>query len=158
MPSQTFLNLPAEKQTILLNSAFTVFSEKPYEAVKVVHLSEAMGIPRVTFYSYFTNLADLYGYLLQRIMHNVDENIKPADEVEHILKNADTFLQRVVASDQGQKVIFEAMKGYSESDKLETHILLSLARQYQLKLLSSETFSHEYQKLTQLLNNEQTGS
>lgn len=148
MPSKTFLNLSKEKQKSLLDASFLEFSQKTFEKVKVVHLCKLMNIPRITFYSYFTDLADLYSHLVQTLSKEVDEKLLIDTEAEQLLRDKGEFLKRLVESDQGQRVIFNTMKEDSIEEKVGTHILLSLARQYQLNLLTFREFFKEYLTLT----------
>jgi len=147
MPSKTFFNLSELKQEHLLDTAFSAFSEKVFEKVKVVHLCERMNIPRVTFYSYFSDLADLYSHLITKLSIDSSESLVNPSDLEKALKEHGEFLKRLVESDQGQRVLFEAMKEDSIEEKIETHILLSLARQYELNLITFREFFKEYTTL-----------
>ena len=60
MPSSTFLNLPAQKQEKLLEE----FSRRPYTEASINQIIKDAGIPRGSFYMYFTDKEDLFRYLL----------------------------------------------------------------------------------------------
>ena len=65
MPSSTFLNLPAEKQEKLLEAATREFSHRPFNEASINQIIKEAGIPRGSFYMYFTDKADLFRYLLK---------------------------------------------------------------------------------------------
>ena len=64
MPSSTFLNLPAEKQEKLLEAATQEFSNRPFNEASINHIIKEAGIPRGSFYMYFTDKEDLFRYLV----------------------------------------------------------------------------------------------
>ena len=65
MPSSTFLNLPAEKQEKLMEAAVREFSHKPFNEASINQIIKEAGIPRGSFYMYFTDKEDLFRYLLK---------------------------------------------------------------------------------------------
>lgn len=64
MPSSMFLNLPAQKQEKLLEAATREFSRRPYTEASINQIIKDAGIPRGSFYMYFTDKEDLFRYLL----------------------------------------------------------------------------------------------
>ena len=64
MPSATFYNLPAEKRERLLRAAREEFSRVPYESASVNRIIRSAGIPRGSFYMYFTDKEELFGHLM----------------------------------------------------------------------------------------------
>ena len=68
MPSSTFLNLPAEKQEKLLEAATQEFSRKPFNEASINQIIKEAGIPRGSFYMYFTDKEDLFLYLIKGYM------------------------------------------------------------------------------------------
>ena len=65
MPSTTFFNLPDEKRERLLAAARAEFARVPYEDASVNRIIQAAGIPRGSFYMYFTDKEDLFRYLME---------------------------------------------------------------------------------------------
>ena len=65
MPSSTFLNLPAEKQEKLLEAATREFTRRPFNEASINQIIKEAGIPRGSFYMYFTDKEDLFRYLLK---------------------------------------------------------------------------------------------
>ena len=64
MPSATFYNLPEEKRERLLRAAREEFSRVPYESASVNRIIQSAGIPRGSFYMYFTDKEELFGHLM----------------------------------------------------------------------------------------------
>lgn len=65
MPSQTFLNLDSSKQNKLLDAAMYEFKNVRYTEVSVNQIIQNVGISRGSFYTYFTDKDDLFGYILE---------------------------------------------------------------------------------------------
>lgn len=151
MPTETFHNLPEEKRFALLTVALEEFSEKIFEKVRVVQLCRKMEIPRVTFYSYFTDLADLYSYLLTFLNNSIKDVDFTFEEVQNSFEGKEGFAARLVESDQGQRIIFEALKASTDEEKVHHYIILALLKQYQLKLITLRELLQEYRKLYHLL-------
>ena len=66
MPSTTFFNLPEEKRERLLAAARAEFARTSYEEASVNRIIQAAGIPRGSFYMYFTDKEELFRYLMER--------------------------------------------------------------------------------------------
>ena len=64
MPSSTFFNLPQEKQEKLLEAATREFSQRPYNEASINQIIKDAGIPRGSFYMYFTDKEELFRYVL----------------------------------------------------------------------------------------------
>lgn len=78
MPSKTFLNLDSNKQHKLLEVAMHEFSTVPYTEVSINQMIASAGISRGSFYMYFTDKDDLFGYLLEinkKRMHKMTKNV-----------------------------------------------------------------------------------
>lgn len=65
MPSTTFFHLPAEKRERLLAAARAEFVRVPYEEASINRMIRDAGIPRGSFYMYFTDKEDLFRYLME---------------------------------------------------------------------------------------------
>ena len=65
MPSQTFLNLDSNKQKKLLDAAMNEFSRVSYTDASINQIIQNAGISRGSFYTYFVDKDDLFGYLLE---------------------------------------------------------------------------------------------
>ena len=78
MPKQTFFNLPAEKRKRVIDAAKEVFYHTSYEEASINQVIKLAGIPRGSFYQYFDDKADLYGFLCHRIAFRWLKQLKDA--------------------------------------------------------------------------------
>ena len=76
MPTSTFFNLPPPKREKLLRAAVAEFARKPYGEVSINRIIQAAGIPRGSFYQYFTDKTDLFRYVLRRYDKRLDKGIR----------------------------------------------------------------------------------
>lgn len=67
MPSQTFFNLPDEKQEALIEVALDEFSKSDYGSASISRIVRETGIAKGSFYQYFQDKKDLYVYLLNLV-------------------------------------------------------------------------------------------
>lgn len=65
MPSTTFFHLPEEKRQRLLAAARAEFVRVPYGEASINRIIREAGIPRGSFYMYFTDKEDLFRYLME---------------------------------------------------------------------------------------------
>lgn len=72
MPSSTFFHLPEEKRRKLLDCARAEFVRVPYPDVSINQIIRAAGIPRGSFYMYFTDKEELFHYLLSLFEERVE--------------------------------------------------------------------------------------
>lgn len=64
MCTETFLRLPEEKRTRFLDAAWEEFTAVPFTDASINKIIRRAGIPRGSFYQYFTDKNDLFSYLL----------------------------------------------------------------------------------------------
>lgn len=64
MPTETFLRLPEEKRTRLVDAAWEEFLRVPFEEVSINKIILRARIPRGSFYQYFADKKDLFYHLL----------------------------------------------------------------------------------------------
>ena len=76
MPTQTFLNLPKEKQNKILESAKLEFSNHLYEDASINRIIKNIDMCRGTFYLYFTNKEDLYFYMIGLLKEKMKKTLK----------------------------------------------------------------------------------
>ncbi|MBU0926642.1 MAG: TetR/AcrR family transcriptional regulator [Spirochaetes bacterium] len=67
MPKTTFLNLPKEKRERVVRAALEEFSSVDYSKATIDRIVERAGIPKGSFYQYFSDKDDLYEYAFSRI-------------------------------------------------------------------------------------------
>jgi AcrR family transcriptional regulator len=69
----------AGRRRHILHSAKRIFSEKGFHNASVADIIDQAGIARGTFYLYFTNKRDLFDYLLDHLLDELNRRIKPVD-------------------------------------------------------------------------------
>lgn len=67
MCTETFLRLPEEKRNRFLDAAWEEFTAVPYSNASINKIIQRAGIPRGSFYQYFTDKTDLFAYLLSDV-------------------------------------------------------------------------------------------
>ena len=67
MPTQTYHNLPPEKRERIFGAAVEEFSNHSFSQASINRVVKAAGIPRGSFYQYFTDKEDLYLLVMERI-------------------------------------------------------------------------------------------
>ncbi len=88
MPNPTFFNLDEKKQDKIIAAALEEFAANSFAEASVAGIIEKAEIPRGSFYQYFTDLEDLYIYLLKKITERKINFIKTRlSEME----DSDTF-------------------------------------------------------------------
>jgi TetR/AcrR family transcriptional regulator len=73
MPKQTFFNLPDEKREQILDVVIDEFAENDYANVSISRIVANAGIAKGSFYQYFDDKDDLYGYLFDLILEAKSE-------------------------------------------------------------------------------------
>ena len=152
MPSRTFLRLPQEKRQRILEAARLEFAEHSFESAKVTRICAQAGIPRVTFYSYFESLHDIYQCLYNELRCDTSEDrtIDACDQHFDDVEQQMQFFINLVRSRQGIRKMALDMRNEDPSVRLTWHLCISLALQYEAGVLSMEAFTKEYQALTAL--------
>lgn len=67
MPKETFFNLPTDKKNRIIETAYKLFLNHPYEEISISFMAKTAGIPVGSFYQYFDGLGDLFVYLIAEI-------------------------------------------------------------------------------------------
>ena len=67
MCTETFLRLPEEKRGRFLEAAWGEFTRVKFADASINQIVRHAGIPRGSFYQYFTDKEDLFAYLLQDV-------------------------------------------------------------------------------------------
>ena len=73
MPSATFFNLPPAKREKLLDAALAEFARAAYGETSINRIIRQAGIPRGSFYMYFTGKEDLFLYLMRSYSEKLEE-------------------------------------------------------------------------------------
>ena len=80
MPSQTFFNLPEEKQKKIIDAAIDEFAEVPFAEASINKIIKTAEISRGSFYMYFDDKYDLVMYLLGSIRRKIGLQIRQANK------------------------------------------------------------------------------
>lgn len=64
MPTDTFFRLPEEKQERLKEAIHGELGRAPFQKISINRIVKAAGISRGSYYQYFTDMDDLYGYVV----------------------------------------------------------------------------------------------
>lgn len=88
MPKQTFLNLPEEKRSTIVNAAIDEFAEYGFEASSINRIVANSGISKGSFYQYFEDKMDVFKYLIDVIAKEKTEYYKGKHPPS---SNLDTF-------------------------------------------------------------------
>lgn len=161
MPSDVFLRLTDEKKNRIVESAKEEFNSKGFENATVVRICDLAGIPRITFYSYFESLDDIYNYIYNnqssecsRIFndHNIVSGIKNSQlDMETFLEFEKYYLS-VVASKYGLKKLYNTINDKPIEERLILNLLISLFNQYELGIMSRKTLIYEFNSFIKQLN------
>lgn len=65
MPTKTFLNLPIDKQNMIIESAKKEFSNVLFKDASINNIVKMSKISRGSFYMYFESKEDIYFYILK---------------------------------------------------------------------------------------------
>lgn len=76
MCTETFLRLPEEKRRRFLDAAWEEFSNARFTDVSVNQIVRRAGIPRGSFYQYFTDKDNLFAYLLEEVRNHIKEEYR----------------------------------------------------------------------------------
>jgi AcrR family transcriptional regulator len=63
VPSQTFVNLSEEKRERIIDAAIDEFANNSIKNASIARIISEAGIPRGSFYQYFSDIKDLYKYI-----------------------------------------------------------------------------------------------
>lgn len=63
MPKQTYFNLPQSKREAIIGGAKQAFSHQRYDRVTIDSIVACAGIPKGSFYQYFTGKDDLFSHM-----------------------------------------------------------------------------------------------
>ena len=151
MPSKTFLQLPKAKQTGILYSATLEFIANPYETASVVRICQQAGIPRATFYSYFSGLADIfthtYNLIAEQCVQSPEENHSCSVEYDNVnwltSRELEDYFVNLTNSSKGMTLLYASINQAPSKDRIFNHAMLSLLKQYQLKGISRQQLKQQ---------------
>lgn len=77
MPKDTFFNLPEEKRNRIIETAVKEFKEYSFDSSSINRIVENSEISKGSFYQYFEDKEDLYGYIIDIIVQKKLEYVSP---------------------------------------------------------------------------------
>lgn len=84
MPKNTFLKLNEEKKTRIINAAKKEFTRVPLHKVSINNIVKDAMIPRGSFYQYFDCVEDLYYYIYDMVVIDMESETNSfLEEVEY---------------------------------------------------------------------------
>lgn len=157
MPSKTFLKLDDKKKRKILIGAAKEFEAKGIARATVVNICKNIGIPRITFYSYFETLDDCYEYVLETFFSEVSMYISENGKinVELIEKNyketgelfeCEGYHLSQFSTNYGMKRAL-TMEHIKSEGKIVFQLLFSSFKKYELGLLSREELIIELKEI-----------
>lgn len=87
MPKDTFHNLSQDKKQRIFQAAVKEFASRRFSEASINQIIKTAGIPRGSFYQYFTGKEDIFAYMFQEILREKREVLSHAD----LDFNADVF-------------------------------------------------------------------
>lgn len=105
MPTNTFLNLPKNKQNIIIEASIKEFKRALLIDASINKIIKDAGISRGSFYNYFTDINDLYIYSVNNYKKDLIEIIKK------VLIETDGDLI------EGTKIIYDKIINFCSKDK-----------------------------------------
>ncbi len=98
MPKDTFHNLSDDKKRKIFDAAVQEFSTRRFSEASINQIVKAAGIPRGSFYQYFSGKEDIFFYMFEEILKEKREVIRQSESVD---LDADVFeicIQAIKAS------------------------------------------------------------
>lgn len=105
MCTETFLHLPEEKRHRFLDAAWEEFTAVSFGEASINQIIRRAGIPRGSFYQYFTDKEDLFSYLMELIGSHFSRELRDlvvqadGDLFHTLLLCYDRFLQKGPSTD-----------------------------------------------------------
>ena len=78
VPQDTFHNLSQDKKQRIFQAAVKEFASRRFSEASINQIIKAAGIPRGSFYQYFTGKEDIFAYMFQEILREKREVLKNA--------------------------------------------------------------------------------
>lgn len=127
MCTETFLRLPEEKRRRFLDAAWEAFTTARFTDVSVNQIVRRAGIPRGSFYQYFTDKDDLLAYLLEEVRNCIKEKYRQVlqDNNGDLFQAHLDFFDRFTARDSDlDPVLMRCMKFIRNNQGIDIQKLL----------------------------------
>ncbi len=95
----------------LLNAAKKVFSERGYHNAQISHIIDEAGVARGTFYLYFKSKEEIFKELLEEVVAELKERIKPVelsdDPVEQVAQNFERIIEFALEEKELARIVLQ---------------------------------------------------
>lgn len=98
MPKDTFHNLSDVKRRMIFDAAVQEFSTRRFSEASINQIVKAAGIPRGSFYQYFSGKEDIFHYMFEEIVREKREIIRHADILDPDVDVFEICIQATKAS------------------------------------------------------------
>lgn len=98
MPKDTFHNLSDEKKRRIFDAAVQEFSTRRFSEASINQIVKAAGIPRGSFYQYFDGKEDIYLYMRNEMMNELQQLIGRAEILDPDVDALETFVHKAIAA------------------------------------------------------------
>lgn len=147
MPTQRFLQLPQEKQRRIFDATVAELSRVPLDEASINKIVQAAGIPRGSFYQYFSDKEDLLGYILagyrDTMEHKVLQSLKGhKGDVFEVSRLALTETIRFGTQGDNYSFCRNIFTQFKLSDQADSVLLHFNARELLLRLLPHLDLTH----------------
>lgn len=155
MPKDMFYKISKEKQTMFIDVAIDEFTSKSFEKVSVNTIIKKANISRGSFYNYFSDLEELFNYILKEVK---EDRINHAKTL--LKKNNGDYFQFIrdlfrydydAFSQSGRYSLFRNYIHYIQSIKrgsLKEYLILTSIESFEIEGKSlNEIFKYEQYNL-----------
>lgn len=94
MPKDTFFNLNEEKQKRIFEAAVQEFSTRRFSDASINQIIKNAGIPKGSFYQYFTDKQDIYLYMAEKISEEIHKILGDQEAADPNTSFFETIMQR----------------------------------------------------------------
>ncbi len=144
MPSTTFQRLPAEKQNKITNAALLEFSQRTFEQATITSICQRAKIPRITLYTYFDSLDDIYIHVYSEIESLCYEEMNYFSIAkDHMLQ----YFCNIARSPKGLALVAKNIESELPRYRILAHIILSLAHQMNHGVLTMDQYEYQLNEL-----------
>lgn len=109
MCKETFLRLPDEKRTRVINAAWDEFTTVSFANASINRIIRGAGIPRGSFYQYFEDKSDLFHYLMSQIHEQLSERYRDVLRASegNLFRSALMSYDRFLSEQERGKTVFD---------------------------------------------------
>ncbi len=94
MPKDTFFNLSEAKQKRIFEAAVQEFSTRRFSDASINQIIKNAGIPKGSFYQYFTDKQDIYLYMAEKISEEIHKILGDQEAADPNTSFFETIMQR----------------------------------------------------------------